>query len=118
MNYLDFEKICLSHGLIKAQSEYGVIYSYNSKSPLWNKKEFGYPYDLIKVEPYSRIVIYDEFFVNEYGAVFNGSKQFLIYGDEISELTEEYLSNIIKTSIKNFKNYEIKMKLNSIEQDF
>ena len=119
MNYLDFEKICLSHGLIKTPSKYGTFnYNYNSKSPLWNKKEFGNPYALIKVEPYSRIVIYDEFFVNEFGAVFNGSTKFLFSGNEIENLTEEYLSSIIKTSIENFKNYEQKMKLNSIEQDF
>jgi len=119
MNYFDFEKICLSYGLIKTPSKYGAFsYTYNSKSPLWNRKEFANPYALIKVETHSRIVIYDEFFKNEYGAVFNGSNQFLIYGDEISELTEEYLSNIIKKSIENFKNYEMKMKLNSIEKDF
>ena len=87
MNFSDFEKICLSYGLIKTPSEYGVIYSYNSKSPLWNRKEFANPYALIKVEPYSRIVIYDEFFVNELGAVFNGSNQFLFSGDEIENLT-------------------------------
>ena len=118
MNYFDFEKICLSYGLIKLQTKYGVIYNYNSNSPLWNKKEFSNPYALIKVEPYSRIVIYDEFFVNELGAVFNGCAKFLFSGNEIVNLTEKYLSRIIKTSIKNFKNYEQKMKLNSIEKDF
>lgn len=122
MNFLDFEKICLSYGLIKTTSPYffGVInYTYNNKSPLWNTKEFHNPFALIKVERSSKIVIYEEFFENEYGIVFNGAgTPFLIYGDEIPELTEEYLSNIIKKSIENFKNYEMKMKLNSIEQDF
>ena len=119
MNFLDFENTCLSYGLIKTPSKYGVInYTYNSKSPLWNRREFANPYSLIKVEVASRIVIYDEFFVNELGAVFNGCAKFLFSGNEIVNLTEKYLSRIIKTSIKNFKNYEQKMKLNSIEKDF
>lgn len=125
MNYFDFEKICLSYGLTKLEAKYlspvkygDYNYSYNSNSPLWNRKEFANPHVLIKVEPHSRIVIYNEFFVDEHGAVFNGSAQFLFSSDEIENLTEEYLSNIIKTSIENFKNYEIKMKLNTIEKDF
>ena len=119
MNYFDFEKICLSYGLIKTPSKYGAFsYTYNSESPLWNRQDFDNPYALIKVESHSRIVIYDEFFENENGALFDGGTKFLFSGNEIEELTEEYLSSIIKTSIKNFKNYEQKMKLNSIEKDF
>ena len=120
MNFLDFEKICFSYGLVKTPSKYSVInYTYNSNSPLWNHKEFSNPSSLIKVETNCRIVIYNEFFENEYGIVFNGRGDiFLICDDEIPSLTEEYLSSIIKTSIENFKNYEMKMKLKSIEQDF
>jgi hypothetical protein len=99
MNFLNFEKICLSYGLIKTPSKYGAFnYTYNSESPLWNRKEFANPFSLIKVETHSRIVIYDEFFKNEYGAVFNGSNQFLIYGDEISLLTEELPADIVTLS--------------------
>ena len=109
------DKLASKYGLVKLDNRAGSYhYCYLPDSNIWNNSEYDNPSAIFTIyDPIDTFKLYDIFDIEDKKCVFHGGTY-----ENLKDLTEDTLEKYILKCISTVKKATIKLKLDSIKEDF